>query len=308
MPIIRAAGGVLWTDGTDTPLVAVVHRPRYDDWSLPKGKRASGEHLIQTATREVAEETGFAAVVGQRLPSQQYEVLDGDKTVDWWAMRAAGGAFRPGNEVDQLRWLSAAGATPLLTYDRDRLVLGAFGTAPIPSAFVLLVRHAKAGNRAAWSGDDRLRPLDSAGAKQARRLAEILPMWAPERVASADRLRCTQTVAPLAAALELSVELEPAASEEAFQADPDTAIARIRGLAKLGGASVLCSQGGAIPAAVSMLAAADGVELDSPRGLRSASSANSAPHDVPAKKGSVWALAFAGERLLAADYYPDFRS
>jgi len=305
MPIIQAAGGVLWTDGTDTPSVAVVHRPRYDDWSLPKGKWTAGEHLVQTASREVAEETGFAAVLGQRLPQQQYEVLDGDKTVDWWAMRAAGGTFTPGDEVDQLRWLSVAEATPLLTYDRDRLVLGAFAAAPIPSAFVLLVRHAKAGNRSAWSGEDRLRPLDSAGKKQAKRLAEILPHWAPERVASADRLRCTQTVAPLASALGLSVELEPSVSEEAFQADPDAALARIRSLAKLDGTSVLCSQGGAIPAVVRLLADADGLALPTPRGLRPASST---PPALPAKKGSVWALAFAGERLLAADYYPDFRS
>jgi 8-oxo-dGTP diphosphatase len=289
MPQIQAAGGVLWSMTGGERQFAVLHRPRYDDWSLPKGKNKAGEHPVQTAFREVIEETGVTPIVGHRLPGQQYQVTEGDKSVDWWAMQAAGGRFTPGDEVDELRWLSAGSALDLLTYERDRALLRDIGD--VPSATVLLIRHAKAGDRKSWPDDDRLRPLDQAGRKQAGHIAEIVPCWHPGRVASADLLRCTQTVAPLAETLTLPVEIEPTMSEDAYAAEPDAALARIRELAAAGGISAIASQGGAIPGMVSDLADSDGLDLA----------------EVPAKKGSMWALFFAGSRLIGADYYPDFK-
>jgi 8-oxo-(d)GTP phosphatase len=289
MPEIRAAGGVLWSMAGGERQLAVVHRPRYDDWSLPKGKSKSKEHPVQTAFREVVEETGVTPVVGQRLPGQQYVVLEGDKFVDWWAMRAADGEFAAGDEVDELRWLPIDKALERLTYERDQALVRALGE--IPSAAVLLIRHAKAGDRKSWADDDRLRPLEPAGTKQAALIAEIVPHWQPDRVGSADLLRCIQTVAPLAENLAMSVETEPTLSEDAFADDPDAALARIRELAGAGGTSAICSQGGAIPGMVAELADADGLDLP----------------EIPAKKGSMWALFFAGTRMIAADYYPDFK-
>src|ERR1051325_4385038 len=104
--LVRAAGGALWRladgDGIET---ALVHRPKYDDWSLPKGKPEPREHLLETAVREVSEETGLCGAVGRRGPRTTYHVPEGVKQVDYWLMRATGGVFTPNHEVDELRWL-----------------------------------------------------------------------------------------------------------------------------------------------------------------------------------------------------------
>lgn len=126
---VRAAGGVLWRPGRDGDVeVALVHRPKYDDWTLPKGKLDAGEGWLDAAVREVAEETGHSVEVGDALGDITYRVAGGDKRVRYWAMRAAGGAFTPTSEVDALRWLPASQARWALTYDRDREVLNRFVT------------------------------------------------------------------------------------------------------------------------------------------------------------------------------------
>src|SRR3954467_13891342 len=104
---VLAAGAVLWRASDDgaEPEVAVVHRPRYDDWSLPKGKVDAGEHVLTAAVREIREEPGFEVVVGPRGPPTHYPVREGTKRVDYWMVRAVGGSFTPNDEVDELRWL-----------------------------------------------------------------------------------------------------------------------------------------------------------------------------------------------------------
>ncbi len=130
--VIRAAGGVLWRAGDGGgPETAVVHRPRYDDWSLPKGKPDAGEHLLQTAVREVREETGLDVVVGRRSLRTEYGTSAGPKQVDYWLMEAVGGAFEPGEETDELRWLELPDAVSLLTYEHDQeLVAGVAAGGP----------------------------------------------------------------------------------------------------------------------------------------------------------------------------------
>lgn len=124
---VRAAGGVVWRgDGAGVEIL-LVHRPRYDDWSMPKGKRDAGETDEVCALREVEEETGLRCEPGQELPSVRYVDHRGrDKVVRWWAMRVVDGAFEPNDEVDEVRWLPAAQARAQLSYDRDREVLDAF--------------------------------------------------------------------------------------------------------------------------------------------------------------------------------------
>lgn len=122
---------MLWREGEGGLEVAVVHRPRYGDWSLPKGKRSGREAPLETARREVAEETGQATRAGADLGEVRYRVRtsDGsaaDKTVRYWAMEALGGAFRPSEEVDDLRWVAPADAVALLTYEQDRAVVERF--------------------------------------------------------------------------------------------------------------------------------------------------------------------------------------
>jgi 8-oxo-dGTP diphosphatase len=305
---IRAAGGLLWRPargsadgrrgggtgpgGGEPVELAIVHRPRYDDWSLPKGKLHAGEHPLLAACREVQEETGIRPVVGRRLPQQEYRLGPDRKTVDYWAMSPRGGdraAFVPNDEVDNLRWVRPGEAVTWLSYDRDRELVRSFLAVPPPSALLLLVRHGRAGERSAWPGEDRLRPLEDAGRAQAETLRRTLRCFGPQRVLSADNVRCVDTVRPLAEDIGVPVETEPALTEAAYQADPARGMRRIAALAALGGRSVLCTQGKVIPPVIRALAAAGGV----------------APADVPARKGSVWALSFVDDRLLAADYYPD---
>ena len=298
---VRAAGGVLWRPtAAGEPEVALVHRPRYDDWSLPKGKLHRGEHPIVAAGREVLEETSVDPAVGPRLPTIFYHVQTtngpAQKTVDYWAMRAFSGdeGFTPNDEVDALRWLSPAEADQLLSYAHDRPVLGAFAALGPVTGVVLLARHGKAGSRTEWEGDDDLRPLDPEGQAQAVHLAQVLPWFKVRWILSADKVRCVQTMEPLAAALGLPIEVDPAFSEEEHDKDPGRMARRLRELVADwdGGAVAVSSQGGAIPDTVARLAEEEGVPLDA----------------VSSGKGSVWALSFHGSTLVAADYYPDLRS
>ena len=119
---VQAAGGVLVRDGR----VAVVHRPKYDDWTLPKGKLDPGESFDEAALREVEEETGLRAELAEELPSTHYRDSKGrSKVVRYWRMTPLSGEFEPNDEVDELRWLGADEAAELLTFDRDREVLEA---------------------------------------------------------------------------------------------------------------------------------------------------------------------------------------
>ena len=291
-----AAGGVLWRPAGPAVVVvgvsvevALVHRPRYDDWSLPKGKLLPGEPALLGGCREVMEETGFVPVVGRRLPSVSYPWRDGVKTVDYWAMRAGPGRFVPSREVDALAWLPVPAAAGRASYQHDVDLLAGFGTVQ-PDTMVLLVRHAEAGERRAWTGDDRLRPLDDRGRAQAEVLRRVLRWFGPRAVWSANPVRCVQTVAPLAAGLGLPVRLAPAVSEVGYRASPEAALRFVRELARAGEPVVVCSQGGAIPGLLVGLAAGSDVDLPAQR----------------PKKGSVWALSFTAGTLVAADYYPGF--
>jgi 8-oxo-dGTP diphosphatase len=119
---VRAAGGVVMRDGR----VAVVHRPRYDDWSLPKGKLDAGETFEAAALREVWEETGLRVALVRELPSVRYEVRERPKVVRYWLMSVdEDPGFSPNDEVDELRWLSPDDVVALLTYDRDKGVVSA---------------------------------------------------------------------------------------------------------------------------------------------------------------------------------------
>jgi len=144
---------------------------------------------------------------------------------------------------------------------------------------VLLVRHGSAGDRESWPGPDDQRPLDAVGHEQAVALADVLRSYAPGRVLSAPPLRCVETVRPVAERLGLEVETAPSAGEDENRQVPGALLKLVDDLASGDDAVVVCSQGGAIPAAIAALLGQT---------------------DPPASKGSVWALTFASGRLLDA--------
>ena len=297
---IRAAGAVLWRVAGEGPgvEVAVVHRPHHRDWSLPKGKVDPGETRAGTAVREIAEETGFHAVLGRHLASVHYAVGGNRKIVDYWAARAGDGTFAANSETDELRWLAPAEASGLLTYSSDRDVLDEFTATPAVLGPLLLVRHAKAGRRAEWAGPDDERPLEPEGREHADRLAALLALHGVTRLHAVPRTRCRQTLAPLAHRLGVEVIDEPGLCDEAVAADPGAARARLLEIAAgAGGPAAVCAQGDGIPALVRGLAA---IAPTPPRSNRRLD----AP---PARKGSVWALSFSGPALVAADYVRDAR-
>ncbi|MFJ9369283.1 NUDIX domain-containing protein [Nocardia sp. NPDC101769] len=286
---ILAAGAVLWRPAADGALeIALVHRPKYDDWSLPKGKMDPGETPVITAVREVAEETGLNSRLGRYLGHVTYPVTGHRKLkrVDYWAARVLDGEFESNLEVDVLDWRRLDTVMDALSYPMDRSIVRNFLRQPAETATLLLVRHAKAGRSDRFAGDDELRPLEKAGRAQARALVPNLLAFGAAEIVSAPPARCVQTVTPLAEKLGVDVELEPLFSESGYAAAPDAALKRARDLVSADTVRVISSQGKVIPDLLEWWAAADGISLPPARN----------------RKGSVWVLSFHDGRLIAADH------
>jgi 8-oxo-dGTP diphosphatase len=285
---VHAAGGVLHRPAGDGIEICLVHRPRYDDWTLPKGKVDPAEHPMAAAVREVAEETGAVGVPQLRLPRVEYTLPDGrPKTVDVWLMRTANeGPIQDTREVDATVWLPPAQAADRLTYDDERAVLAHLATLPPVTSTVVLVRHAHAGERKAWIGKDALRPIDEVGRTQADRIAVALSLLEPRRLVAATPLRCKQTLEPLAAALGGTPIVQDGAFAE--PADPEDAPAKAKLAAqrlldlRAGDVAVICSQGKLMPTMVAALHDEDDPTL----------------YRTP--KGTGWLLTWSGDRLLGA--------
>ncbi|MEU4561331.1 NUDIX hydrolase [Actinoplanes sp. NPDC023936] len=283
-----AAGAVLCRPHPDGIEICLVHRPRYDDWSLPKGKLTPGEPALLGALREVEEETGTAGIPQLRLPDVNYVLPGGrPKNVAYWLMLASSnGPVQDVEEVDELAWLPLAAARERLTYAGERELLDHVSALPPVTAVTALVRHAHAGERKKWNGRDELRPIDPEGAKQADRIAATLTSFRPRRLVSAPPLRCSQTLEPLAAALGA----QPIILDGAFAEPSDVAglparltAARAR-IAQLraDGRVVICSQGKVMPPLLAALHGSDD------------------PEPFKTRKGDGWLLTWSGERLLGA--------
>lgn len=289
-PQVLAAGAVLWRPDLQTgaPEVAVIHRPRYDDWTLPKGKLDPGETEPVAAVREIFEETGQRAVLGRRLSRVSYPIPNGTKIVQYWVARALGGEFTPGSEVDDVHWLPVKAAAKRLTYPLDRKMVNRFAKKPADTETLLIVRHGAAGRKARYKGDDKKRPLDKKGRAQAASLVPLLAAFGGTSVYAADRVRCSQTVEPFAAANGVPITSETTLTEEAYAADPDAAHKRVLEIAEIKGTPVICSQGKVIPFVIEWWCARDGVTPDRSRN----------------RKGSTWVISHVGGEIIAADHLP----
>jgi 8-oxo-dGTP diphosphatase len=294
--MIRAAGGVLWRSSASGAVeVALVHRPRYDDWSLPKGKLRRGEHPLVTACREVAEETGVRAMAGKRLDIEHYDTALGPKAVEYWAMQGPDGPFTPTVEVDRLAWMSLTDARWRLHYRRDSYAidaLEALADSTLATSAVLLVRNARAVPVGRWDGAQGDRPLDVEGQAQAEALRQTMPAFGPSRLLSACEARFLDTMRPLGAELGLPVETDPVFGEDEYAARPRRGLTRILELAGTGGTTTVCAPGSVIRHLLANLTEAAGLDV----------------REHPAVKGSVWALFFSDSRLAAADYYATLTS
>ena len=217
-----AAGALVTRKGPNGREILLVHRPKYDDWSFPKGKRDPGEHVTATACREVLEETGVEIRLGQPLRPQLYSVGGGRaKTVHYWVGRVVGdddmSAYVPNKEIDQVSWVPIAQARKQLSYRDDQHLLEQFGQLRKGTHALIVLRHARAKRRASYTGaDDRQRPLTRRGKAQAAQLREILHAYGASRVISSTSKRCLKTVSPYADDLAITIEAHPELSEEQY--------------------------------------------------------------------------------------------
>lgn len=284
---VRAAGGVPWRAGAAGVEIALVYRPRYGDWTLPKGKLERNEPTLVAAGREVREETGLTCVPQVRLPTIRYLTGEPDveKVVDFWSMRVRSDAGRePDDEVAEVRWVPLSDAPGVLSYKHDRGVVAAFAKLPRITAEVWLIRHARAGTQHAWHGPDRLRPLDAVGHEQAAKLTTVLTTFPPDRLVSANPLRCRETFGPLAERLRLPVKVDGAFDEDSPDGLDGAAVA-LRALAAEGGATAVCSQGKVIPPLLRL--------------LRPVQTGSVEEFETP--KGTGWLLTWTGDAVVGAD-------
>ncbi|MEV8378597.1 NUDIX domain-containing protein [Kribbella sp. NPDC056861] len=251
---VIAAGGVVWRDGRDGRRILLVHRPRYDDWSLPKGKLTAHEHVLSAARREIEEETGQQVLLGPPLGIQRYDVRKNGsvvpKMVHYWSAQLTGPEqeFVPNDEVDKLEWLPVDKARRRLSYPRDVEILDALNdVTPVVSTLVL-VRHAQAVKRKDWDGKDTKRPLTETGQVTAERLVEVLAAVGVDRIRSSDAERCLATISPYAAELGRQIHVHPEISERGYEADPSALDGMAEHSWKPGRITVVCSHRPVLPA------------------------------------------------------------
>lgn len=223
-PPILCAGAVVTRPGRE---VLVVHRPKYDDWSLPKGKLDPGEHEAAAAVREVREEAGVRVRLGIRLSGTSYDVGGRTKVVHWWSARVVGdddvSSYTYGEEIDEVRWVSLDKGRQMLDHPRDRYLLDEAFDRPRKTAPLVVLRHTEAIKRAAWSGDEQDRPLTPAGERHAEALVPVLAAFTghtkPPRLVSSSSRRCVDTVRPWARQTGVRIRQIPSLTEE--HATPD---------------------------------------------------------------------------------------
>ena len=277
---MRAAGALVWREKGGDLQVLLVHRPRYDDWSFPKGKLESGESLCACAVREVAEETGAQVRLEQPLETVRYRLGDGTrKEVRYWVAReldrgspalAARGRIPRASrsEIDGVQWMGVKEARKRLDHAIDRDLLGSlvdlWEDDKLDTWTLVLVRHARAVKRSVWNRpkkrtaeqDEATRPLTGDhGRARARALAPILAAYGVGRAISSPWRRCCDTMAPYCRAAGLNLELEPAITEHAHATAPKTTRKVVeRALRMREGPVALCTHRPVLPAVMDVVA------------------------------------------------------
>ena len=282
---IWAAGCVLMRrNAKNAPEYLLIHRPMYDDWTIPKGKLDKNETFLEGAIRETWEETGFRATNPRLVGTIAYHTANANpKVVRWWLGDADDGTFTPNKEVDKVKWVTFKKGSKRLTYRNDREVLDrANDMVHERSAGVIyLVRHASAGERN--STDDWARPLDALGKQQRKALRQRLQAHPITRIGSSDYRRCSSTVRPLSKRMGIPIEFEPALVEGSHS---HRMVALVHALQEE--AAVLCTHGDIIGELVGRLFAS-GIPMDGP---------------MEWKKGSIWELRTVDGRVVSGRYTP----
>ncbi len=277
---VYAAGGVVWRVVDGKLRVLLIHRTRYRDVTLPKGKVDPGETLAETAVREIHEETGIRVSLGIALGVSRYRLPSKkQKIVHYWSAQATEAAIRastfvPNKEIAALEWVSLKKARARLSYPVDIEILDGFARFVddgVLETFPLIVlRHAKAVSREDWKKADAKRPLAPKGVRQAEALVGPLSSFGVRRIVTSPAERCVATVAPVAAALERRIELTPLISQDAWEEGRSDARAVVGERVRARKAAVLCSHGPVLPDILTEIALATGTMRGSYLGSASA--------------------------------------
>ena len=254
-PLIQAAGAVLWRKSDISQLeIAVIHRPRYDDWSLPKGKVESGESHISAGYREIQEETGYESTFGPEIGTVVYKLEGAPKEVRYWAAAATIKTGTPNpQEVDEVLWLAPKKAKEKLTNKDDRAIVDFFLDFGADTFPIILLRHAKALKRTEWDGDDGDRPLEHRGQLQAKRLLPIYLPYGISEVHTSDALRCIETIDLMARLIEKTPIFSADLSEYGYAKDREAPLDYVQDLMNRGISAIVCSHNPIIPKVVKKL-------------------------------------------------------
>lgn len=274
-PPVLAAGVLVWRERAGAVQVLLVHRPRYDDWSIPKGKLDKGETFPAAAVREVAEETGYRVRLHRPLPASVYLLPDGrTKIVQYWTgtVRAK---IAPGpqdrSEIDEVRWVPLDEAEHLVTRQGDQVPLVSlrrFQEADeLVTVPIIIQRHAAAVSRAKWRKGEKSRPLNSKGRKQALALPPLLDAFDPASVVSSPWERCRATVAPLAKIEGLKVRTKDELTEAGHTEHPSRTAAVIERVLRQARPTVVCTHRPVLPTIIDSVRAVaqPGAALELPR-------------------------------------------
>lgn len=251
---VLAAGAVVWRRHGESVELLVVHRPKYDDWTFPKGKLDDGELLPVAAVRETLEETTVPVRLGHPLPTVRYQLSKPKamKQVSYWIGRPIGdGAItlEPNHEIDHAEWIALEAVGERLTYAHDGDLLDEFvdlkGREAHKARPLVILRHATARSRTHWKGDDRRRTLSAEGTREAQRLVPLLRAYGITHVVSSDTARCVQSVVPYADHLDVDIVLDTDLTEE--RATPRRVGGRMQGLLASKRPTVVCTHRPVLP-------------------------------------------------------------
>jgi len=269
---IMAAGALVWRVRDGELQVLAVRRPRYNDWSWPKGKIRRGETLPECAMREVYEETGKQVELGQALPTLSYTIQSGRaKVVKYWAAATlntthpsllARPRYRlaPKREIDNTRWFTVEKARKKITMPADLKPLEALVTAydagRLETRAFIIARHSRAKKRAAWKHDDLARPITAGGTRRAHQLVRLFSSFGIRYIESSPAARCLATVQPYAGAIGKKIKTHDVLTEGAHASNPKDAADLLTSILAKGGNRLVCVHRPTMPTLLTMLEAA----------------------------------------------------
>lgn len=293
--LIIAAGGVVWRETEDSKIeLAIIHRPKYDDWTFPKGKLDAGEELISCAYREIMEETGLDIELGPFLGEVEYTAIDGEKQVSYWAAKALSSSkdFQANNEADLLEWHGFESARTKLTRETDRKILDIFIESPFQAAKMILLRHAKALARSEWQSGDEDRPLDNLGQLQAKRMHAVYQVFGVSQIHTSDAVRCYDTVIGMTNALKIEPVITSKLSEYTFEKNKDKSLDYALELAETsrttGATILLCSHNPVLPRMLERITKKSDIDLP----------------ENKLKPGDAWVAFLGKKKCLQIDVIP----